>query len=225
VLSNLVSLINAQTNLAGADGITAEDFHIPSFGNPTANFIARSPGRSAAGLKVSLTSNTMGTTPSAATALTDNLSDLQPRNHLYLTAGATTLGGNYSLNTALLGDGFHKLTAVAYEGSHVRTQTRISIPIRVQNTPLSASLITTNLADTNPVSGNYQLSVIANTNNISTVTLFTTGGVFASVTNQSNANFSVSAATLGVGQHSFYAVARDSLGRTFKTASRTIRFQ
>jgi uncharacterized protein (TIGR03790 family) len=225
LLSNLVTLINADTNLASADGITAEDFYIPSFGNPTVNFIARSPGQTAAGLKVSLASNTLGTTPSAATTLTDNLSDLQPRNHLYLAAGAMSLGGNFSLNTAALSDGFHDLTAVAYEGSHVRTQTRISIPVQVQNTPLSASLITTNLAATNLVGGNYQIFVAANTNNISTITLFSTGGAFASVTNQSSATFSVSGAALGAGQHSFYALARDTLGRTFKTTTRTVRFQ
>lgn len=225
MLSNLVNLINADTNLAGPDGITAEDFYIPSFGNPNANLIARSPGRIAAGLKVSLTSNSMGTTPSAATALTDNLTDLQPRNHLQFTAGTQMLGGTFALDTSQLADGFHELTAVAYEGSHVRTQTRVSVPVVVRNTPLSASLITTNLAATNLLSNNYQVSVVTSTNNISSITLFSTGGALASAANQSSASFTVDGAVLGIGQHPLYAVVQDVSGRKFRTATRLVRFQ
>ncbi len=225
VLSNLVNLINAEPNLAGADGVVAEDFNIPSFGNPSANLLARSPGLAAAGVRASLTSSSIGTAPNTSVMLTDNLSDLQARNHLYLTTGASVLGSGISLNTTLLADGFHELTAVAYEGSSVRTQTRVTIPVRVQNTPLSASLTLVNLVATNPVSGNYQIAVTANTNNISIITLYSTGGALGVVNNQSSGTFSVSGAGLGVGRHPFYAVVQDVLGRRYQTATSWVRFE
>ena len=49
--------------------------------------------------------------------LTQNLSDLQPRNHLYVTAGAASLALTFPLDTTTLADGYHDLTAVAYEGT------------------------------------------------------------------------------------------------------------
>ena len=54
--------------------------------------------------------------------LTQNLSDLQPRNHLYVTAGAGSLALTFPLDTTNLADGYHDLTAVAYEGSDARVQ-------------------------------------------------------------------------------------------------------
>ena len=225
VLSNLVNLINTDANLTGADGVMAEDFTIPSFGNPSVNLLARSPGLAAAAIRVSLTSSSMGTTPNTSTALMDNLPDLQPRNHLYLTTGAPVLGSAFSLDTTLLTDGFHELIAVAYEGSHVRTQTRVTIPVRVQNTPLNASLTLVNLAATNSVSGSYQIFVLANTNNISSITLYSTGGVLGVVNNQTSGTFAVSGAAMGVGQHPFYAIVQDTLGRRYRTETRQVRFE
>ena len=35
-----------------------------------------------------------------------------------------------------LPDGYHELAAVAYEGSHVRTQTRATVPVCISNSPL-----------------------------------------------------------------------------------------
>ena len=225
VLSNLVNLINAEPNLSGPDGVVAEDFTIPSFGNPSANLLARSPGLAAAGVRAALTSSSMGTLPNTSVTLTDNLSDLQPRNHLYLTMGATSLGGGISLNTTLLTDGFHELTAVAYEGSSVRTQSRVTIPVRVQNTPLSANLTLVDLAATNSVSGNYQIAVTANTNNISSITLHSTGGALGVVNNQTSGTFAVSGSALGAGRHPFYAIVQDTLGRRYRTATSWVRFE
>ncbi len=225
VLSNLVNLINADPNLAGDDGVVAEDFNIPSFGNSSVNILARSKGLAAAGVKVALTSSSMGTLPNTSVPLADNLFDLQPRNHIYITTGAAVLGSGISLNTTLLTDGFHELTAVAYEGSSVRTQTRVTIPVRVQNTPLSASLTLVNLAATNSVSSNYQIAVTANTNNISSITLYSTGGAMGSVSNQTSGTFAISGATLGVGRHPFYALVQDTLGRKYKTTTSWVRFE
>lgn len=225
VLSNLVNLINADANLAGPDGVVAEDFTIPSFGNPTVNVFARSPGLAAAGVRASLSSSSMGTVPNTSVALTEYLADLQPRNHLYLTTGAMLLDSGISLNTTLLTDGFHELTAVAYEGSSVRTQTRVTIPVRVQNTPLSANFTLVDLVATNPVSGNYQIAVTANTNTIFSITLYSTGGALGVVNNQASGTFAVSGSVLGVGRHPFYAIVQDTSGRRYRTATSWVRFE
>jgi hypothetical protein len=157
--------------------------------------------------------------------LTNNLPDLQSRNHLYLTMGAPVLGGTFPMNTTGLDDGFHELAAVAYEGSHVRTQTRVTIPVRVQNSPLSASLALVNLTATNPVSGNYQIAVTANTNNISNITLYSTGGAMGAVSNQPSGTFAVSGSALGAGRHPFYATVQDTFGRRYRTATSWVRFE
>ena len=60
----------------------------------------------------------------------------------------TSLPVNLVLNTIQLADGFHELSAVAYEGTSVRTQTRVSRTIQIQNTALAATL-TPLLAGTN----------------------------------------------------------------------------
>ena len=57
-----------------------------------------------------------------------------------MTAGLTNLAVSFALDTTTLADGYHQLTAVAYEGSHVRTQTRLDQSVVIHNTPLSATL-------------------------------------------------------------------------------------
>ena len=129
--------------------------------------------------------------PSTAVKLDENLSDLQPRAQLYITAGVTNLPLTFAFNTTTQADGFHELTAVAYEGSHVRTQKRVAQDFQIQNSSLSAAF-TVLVGDTNSaVEATLQFSVIANTNNISKIELFSTGASLGSVLNQSNAVFSV----------------------------------
>src|SRR5206468_1725095 len=110
--------------------------------------------------------------PSVESGLSGNLTDMQPRNHLYIRAGATNLGLTFPLDTTALADGFHDLTAVAYEGSSVRTQARISVPVQVQNSGLNATLTLVDLTPTNSVQGTYHIQVAANTNNVSAIRLF-----------------------------------------------------
>lgn len=224
VLSNLVNQINADASLQGPDGLIAEDF-TAGIGSPTCNLIARSAGPRAANLKVMFSSSgSLVGNPATATALNANQTDLQPRNHLYLTTGATELTANFSLNTTTLPDGYHELTAVAYEGSHVRTQTRVALPVRIQNTPLTASLTLQNLGATNSVSGNYSIQVAANATNIASITLYSTGGALGTVANQATATFAISGPALGIGAHPFYAVVQDQLGRRYRTETQTVRF-
>jgi uncharacterized protein (TIGR03790 family) len=224
VLSNLVNQINAEASLQGPEGLIAEDF-TTGVGLPNCNLTARSPGPRAANLKVMFSSSgSLVGNPATATALNANQTDLQPRNHLYLTTGTDELTANFSLNTTSLPDGYHELTAVAYEGSHVRTQTRVALPVRIQNTPLTASLTLQNLAATNSVSGTYSIQVTASTNNIASITLYSTGGGLGTVANQATATFAISGPTLGIGAHPFYAMVQDQLGRRYRTETQTVRF-
>jgi uncharacterized protein (TIGR03790 family) len=226
VLSNLVLLINASPVLQGADGVMAEDFTPGILGTPTCNLVARSPGLKAAGVKVALTcASPLAGSPGIATPLTANLTDLQPRNHVYLTAGAAKLAVNFSLNTSVLPDGYHELTAVAYEGSHVRTQTRVTLPVRIQNTPLTAVLNLLNLGATNSVAGSYQIQVVASANNISSITLYSTGGALGTVVNQSAPTFTLAGTTLRVGTHPVYAVVQNTAGQRYRTPPQTVRFE
>src|SRR6185369_17069972 len=122
--------------------------------------------------------------------LEDYLSDLEPRNHLYITAGVTNLPITFPLDTSSLPNGFHELTAVVYEGSHVRTQKRVAQNVRIQNSPLSA-VLTVLVGDAiSAREATLQFSVVANTNTISRLDLYSTGGLLGSVLGQSSAIFS-----------------------------------
>jgi hypothetical protein len=163
-------------------------------------------------------------TPSTTNTLDGNVTDLEPRNHLYVTAGVTNLPMTVPFNTLTQADGYHELTAVAYEGSHVRTQKRISQNVLIQNSSLSATF---NLVagGTNSFVGNtLQFSVVANTNNVLKIELFATGGSLGSVLGQSNAVFNVSGTNVGVGLHPFYAVVTAATGKQYRTQTMWIRF-
>jgi hypothetical protein len=158
--------------------------------------------------------------------LQDNLGDLQPRAHLYVTAGVTNLPLTFTLDTTALADGFHELTAVAYEGSNVRTQTRAAQTVRIQNTPLSAlftlSLYATNVTNV-AVEAVLPFAVVANSGDVATIELFSTGGSLGGVAGQSSANFSVSGTNLDVGLHPFYALVRAANGGQYRTETKWIR--
>jgi uncharacterized protein (TIGR03790 family) len=224
----LVNMVNTNAALQGSDGVVAEDFigFNPLTGkpNPQFNLRARSAGWDGAQLQASMIGSSKFTIQPPGTHLLDqNLPDLQPRDHLYLTAGVTNLPLTFTFNSTTQADGYHELTAVAYEGSHVRTQTRLAQSVRIQNTPLAA-LFTTLLGDTNTaLEATLQFSVVANTNNISRIELFSTGGSRASVLNQSNAVFSVGGISLGLGLHPFYAIVTASSGRQYRTETKWIR--
>jgi uncharacterized protein (TIGR03790 family) len=220
----LVTAINSCPALQGADGLVAEDLAAGAFGTVSFNLQAGSPGRDAAAIQAGLTTSaTLGASPSSPTQLNSNLSDLQPRNHLYVTAGTTNLALAFPLDTTRLADGFHEIEAVAYEGSHVRTQTRISLPVQVQNTSLSASLTLLDLPASAPVLGTYHLQVAANTGSVSTISLFSTGGLLGTVTNQPVAGFTVEGSSLGAGLHPFYALVQTLDGAQFRTAIQSVR--
>jgi uncharacterized protein (TIGR03790 family) len=224
----LMTAINSNSALQAADGVVAGDF-IPydyyySISYVQFNLYARTPGWPASQILVDFSgSSNLVLTPIGTQALDQNVSDLQPRNHLYLTAGATNLSFAFPLDTTALSDGCHELTAVVYEGSHVRTQARVTQNVRVQNMPLNATFTTLAGASNTVLNFTLLFSVAANTNTISTIELFTTGGSVGVVSNLSSATFTVAATNLGVGLHPFYAVVTRNDGKQYRTETKWIR--
>jgi hypothetical protein len=105
------------------------------------------------------------------------------------------------------------LTAVAYEGTSVRTQTRVERTVQFRNTALSASIA----ALPEATNGDLTFGIAANATNIAQIELFSTGGVIATATNQTAVELAASAATLGVGLHPFYALVTDADGHQYQT--------
>jgi hypothetical protein len=164
-------------------------------------------------------------TPGGPVALDENLADLWPRNHLYVSAGTTNLPVTFALDTTTLPDGFHELTAVAYEGSSVHSQTHFTLPVRIQNTPLEATLDIVPSLPAVPVTNALEVTVAANTNVVSEILeiqLYGTGGRLASATNQTAVTFPVQGPDLGVGAHPFYAMVTATNGWRYRTETRWI---
>jgi hypothetical protein len=112
---------------------------------------------------------------------------------------------------------------VAYEGSDVHTQSRINLPVQIQNSSLAATLTLLDMGPTAPVQGTYHVQVVANTNAISAVSLYSTGGLLNSIANQSTATFTVVGLSLGAGLHPFYALVQTSSGQQYLTAIQWVR--
>jgi uncharacterized protein (TIGR03790 family) len=226
------SAINTNSALQSADGIAIEDIvmhedYTFAFGsNDHAgdyNVRARTTGWQASQVQVCITgSSTFGFQPAATNALDDNVEDLQPRADVLVTAGLTNCVVPFTLDTTLLADGYHEFTAVAYEGSHVRTQARATEFVQLQNTGLHATLSTLYGGSNTAVTATLQFAVSANTNT-SKIELFSTGGVAASSIGQSNSLFSIAGATLGAGLHPFYAVVTSTAGQMYRTPATWIR--
>jgi hypothetical protein len=225
LVQSLVNKINASAALQTADGLSASDFAFyTSIATAVFTLYSRSPGWPAAQLQVALTaSSNLFALPPGTNRLEDNLSDMRPRNHLYVSSGAFLLPVNCVLDTTQFPDGFHELAAVGYEGTSVRTQTRISRKVRIQNTSLNATL-TPQFAGTNvTLEMSLRFAVTANATNISRIELFSTGGSGGTVFNQPSAPFSMPAASLGLGLHPFFAVVTDTSGKRYQTQTTWIR--
>jgi uncharacterized protein (TIGR03790 family) len=224
---SLVNMVNSNSVLQASDGIAAEDFFgYDPYGLAAATFNLRalSPGWNASQISVTLSGSfSFAITPTGTHFLDDNLSDLEPRAHLYITAGTTSLPLTFPLNTTVLADGYHDLTAVVYEGSNVRTETLITQTVCVTNNPLYASF-TPLFGGTNAdVHAILQFSVVANTSGISKIELFSTGGSLTNVTGQSSVTFAVPGTNLDVGLHPFYAVVSATSGKQYRTQTKWIR--
>ena len=224
---HFVQAVGAHPDLQGSDGVAAEEFGTSeAHGEPQAGFTlrARTLGCSGAQIQALLSGSTnFLILPAATNHLDGNLTDLRPRNHLYVTAGMTNLTLTFALDTTALADGWHGLTAVAYEGNHARTQTRATQAVRIQNTRLAATF-TSLVGDTNTaLEATLQFAVTANTAEVARTELFGTGGSLGAVTGQSTAVFAVAGDELGKGLHPFYAIVTDTTGRQYRTETKYFR--
>jgi uncharacterized protein (TIGR03790 family) len=228
LLQNLYNQINSTPVLETADGVVGTDyFDLDGLGVPAAQFFlyARTPGLPASLIQATFTtSSDLEPAFSGSSQVTDNWGDLLPRNHLYVSSGLNALTVNAAWDTTKLADGWHQLTAVAYEGTSVRTQTRVSRTVQIQNTPLTATLAVLPPGTNTLLSQQLQFLVTANTTNLSRIELFSTGGSLGAVTNQSAALFTVTATNLGLGLHPFYALVTDQAGHRYQTATVTSFF-
>jgi hypothetical protein len=226
--NQMYNAINANPALQGSDGVMAGDYVVNQYGTfffTSFNLYARSPGYQAAAIQVTPTVSSVQVPSFTAqgNTLTQNLSDLQPRNHLYVTAGASSLALTFPLDTTTLADGYHELTAIAYEGSDVRTQTKVTVPVQIQNSSLSATLTLLDLTNQAPVQGTYHIQVTANTNNVSLITLFSTGGALSTVTNMSTTIFQMNGTNLWAGLHPFYATVVTAGGLQYRTQTQWVQ--
>ena len=179
---------------------------------------ANTPGWPASQILATLTTSPdLLSAPTGPNPLADNVSDLRPRNHLYLSSGADSLAVTFVCDTTQLADGYHQLTAVAYEGDSVETQTRVTRNVQIQNTSLTATLTALPTGTNATLDQQMQFTVTANTTNVGSIELFSTGGSLGAVTNQAAAVFEVSAAYLGPGLHPFYALVTDQTGHRYQT--------
>lgn len=222
--AQFISAINATVALQGGDGLVAEDTYVLTTTNFQFFLYARGAGLAASRLQARVTAASgLTISPTGLNRMDDNLTDLRPRNHLYVTAGSTNLALSFTLDTTALADGEHELTAVAYEGSHVRTQTQVSQRLRIQNTSLAATL--SNSAPTGfcALADSLGFTVTANTDAVVRIELLSVGGSRGVVSNQSTASFSFPAASLGVGLLPFYALVTGAEGAQYRTETQFIR--
>lgn len=221
----LLTAVNTNAALTGPDGVIAEDLIIGAAGSDPAaqfNLRSRTVGWKEAQVQAQVTGS-FTINPTTTDQLEDNLNDLRPRNHLYLTAGLTNWNLTIPFNTTTNADGYHELTAVAYEGSHVRTQKRISQNIRIQNNAWSATL-TALLGGTNmALEAMLQFAVAVNTNNITKIELFSTGGSLGASNNVTSTTFAIPASHLGIGLHPFYAMITRNDGKQYRTDTKWFR--
>ncbi|HTA30360.1 MAG TPA: hypothetical protein VK731_07735, partial [Candidatus Cybelea sp.] len=214
LLESLMNEINSSPVLETADGANASD--LLDQGNGFYGFLvsASSPGWPAAQIQTVFTGSTnLAATPGGTNALDDNELDLLPRAHVYLSSGVASLPVQFTLDTTRFADGFHEVTAVAYEGTSVSTQTRASETVQFRNTALSATLATLGAA----TNGDLSFYIAAAGTNIAQIQLFSTGGSASLATNQASVQLVASAATLGVGLHPFYALVTDADGHQYQT--------
>lgn len=225
LVGQLIAKVNATPELHGPGGLVAGDLY-PYAQDRAAYFAvqARSPGWQAAQIQIDFDGAPGVLILAEGDRLIDNRTDLVPRNHIYLSAGAIALAPSCTLDTRSLADGWHEVTSVAYEGTSVRTQTRVTRNIRIQNTPLEAGFHFNGDALSASIALPAEFELTANTNTISRMDLFGTGGLLHSVTNQANAIFTVDPAKLGLGLHPFYAVVTRQDGAQYRTAVVHVNF-
>lgn len=219
----LTNQILLSPELQLSDGITVGDYYSPDKYAAYIALQARTSGWPAAQIQVSLSgSSGLVLSPATAQKLEENQSDLPPRNHLYVSSGLERIAFSFPFDSTQVADGYHELIAVATEGTSVRTQTRFSRQVRVQNTDLTAT-ITSGVSGVATTDMTWTIGIAANQPDISKIELFSTGGRIGVAANAAVFDFTVPSATLGVGSHPFYARVTDSLGNAYQTETIRVR--
>jgi uncharacterized protein (TIGR03790 family) len=216
---------NPDTGLQGVDGVTGQDLQDPTQGATSQIAFAlraNAPGWAASQIQARL-EGSFTITPLNQAPLNRNVDDLKHRNHLYISAGLGTLTAAATFNTALHPDGPHRLTAIAYEGTSVRTQTRTDTSIQISNNTWKAVLSPLLAGSNSAVSATLQFRVTASIATISNIELFTTGGLVASASGVNEATFNIAGNSLGVGAHEFYAVVTSNNGQRYRTSVVPVR--
>jgi hypothetical protein len=222
---SLTNVVLSTPELQVNDGIVVDWFYATA-GDYAAGFVfkSRTPGWPPARLQVKLTASPgMVVSPSSVQTLEENLSDLGPRDHLYIASGSPLFSLAFPLDTTLLSDGFHELDIVAIEGTSVQTQTRLSRWVQVQNTSLSATINSHRSGYAVVTDATWTIGVTANEPGISKMELFSTGGSIGVASGASSYEFPVPAQMLGLGTHPFYAVVTDSQGASYRTETIRVR--
>lgn len=232
----LLERASDHSQLNGADGITIQDvnmhedypFNVYIYGtndhSGAFNVVAGSPGWDAAQVKVCLRGSArMGISPSGTNTLEQNLDDLQPRAHLYLSAGLSSLKSTATVDTRSIADGTHELTAVGYEGTHARTQTRVSRTARIQNTVNGATMRLLSGACNTLLSTPLIVEVEGRGGQVLKAELFSTGGLLGTSTAGARVVFTVDSAVLGVGRHPLYAILTFAGGVEYRTEALWLR--
>ena len=95
LIQSLISAINTNASLMASDGLVAEDFmdytvyQYPPINGGEFNLYAQTAGWPASQIQVALSGSAdLMISPTNTQALNQNVSDLQPRNHLYVTAAS-----------------------------------------------------------------------------------------------------------------------------------------
>lgn len=214
----LLQRIQANASLQGADGITGEE--LGADGTTDIQFLlaARGLGLPAAQVQVELRgSPALVVTGGAPGRLIENATDLEPRNHLYLSAGLSQLRADLAFDTTFYADGWHELTAVAREGTSVQTAARVSQWVLIRNTSLEAECVSAWGEGTVAIEAPLTFIVTANRTELVRIDLFGTGGRLDTVAGATNATFTVNGRELGPGWHSFYAQVVGVDGATYRT--------
>jgi Na+-transporting NADH:ubiquinone oxidoreductase subunit NqrC len=97
------------------------------------------------------------------------------------------------------------------------------MPVQIQNTFLERNHDPARSDQSAPVQGTYHIQVTANTNDVSLITLFSTGGALNTVTNVSTAIFQVNGTNLWAGLHPFYALVQTTDGLAYQTQTQWVR--
>jgi hypothetical protein len=223
LIAQVYALINSTPALQGGDGVVAQDFTINAAGTVYFNLCPRSSGWAAALIQVTPVRSGIFILPSSQSTLASNLGDLQPRNHLYVAVGAPYLSTRFLLDSTQVSDGYHEFEAVAYDGTSVRGQSRAKTSVYVQNSTLTATLTPLDFGTNASVQGTYHVRVAANTSNIASISLYTTGGVLNTTSNQQSATFVLNGPSLGAGLHPFYALVQSSSGLKYRTQTYSVR--